>query len=137
MQKTLFHGTPDKDFDPTAVNPRVGQYDLCLADDQAIAEMYAEDRAEGEGGAVFAVTVEWSRLADEEEAEAIICDVYGIDDLGDAFIFEYLDDPSVMDAIVAQGFDGVEFLDQSPGCFESHDTVRIYKSDCVAGWEQI
>ena len=133
MQKTLFHGTPDKDFNPTTNNPEAGQFDLCLTDERAVAEAYADDRSNGDGGHVYAVTVSYRSLADEEEAKEIVREVYGIDSL-DMWLFEYLDDPEVMDAVLEAGFDGVEFVDQSPVDYAEHDTVRIYRADCVAGY---
>jgi len=135
MQKTLFHGTPDTDFNPTTTNPEVEQYDLCLTDERAVAEAYAKDRsAYGETGHVYAVTVEYDELADEGEAEEIVREVYGIDSLN-MWLFEYLDDPEVMDAVLEAGFDGVEFVDQSPVDYAEHDTVRIYRAGCVTDYE--
>jgi len=120
----MFHGS-DKDIDITQDNPHAGRQDLCLTDDEDIAAEYGDvihelDVDTGIGGSL--------NIADEEEARAIVCDVYGIDSL-DLWLFEALDDPEVMEAIVEAGFHGVDFVDQSPESFCEHDTLRLYSYD--------
>ena len=138
--ETYFHGTCDKDFDATSKNPKVDCFDLCLTGDKAIAQMYAEDRADGSGDdQIFAVTIDApaGSLADEEVATEIACDVWGVDSLTGFFLFEALDDPAVMEAILDAGFVGVEFVDQCPEAFEEHDTVRIYDASVVVGQKKV
>lgn len=136
--KTYYHGTDAKDFDPTTINPVAGRFDLCLTDEIEVAQAYAEDERSGDGERnVYAITVKryGMGLADEEEAEEIIKDLLGVDSL-DMWLFEYLDDPAVMEAIVSAGFGGVEFVDQSPIDYAEHDTVRLYCADAIIEWEE-
>ena len=137
-KRTYYHGTPDADFDPTEDNPEIGRFDLCLTDDEGVAEMYAKDRARCDDEArIFTVEIDQSvgYLADEEEATEIACEVWGVDSLN-VWLFEALDDPAVMEAIVEAGFIGVEFVDQCPGVYSEHDTVRIYDANAVIGCQE-
>ena len=136
--RTYYHGTPDAEFDATSDNPEVGRFDLCLTDDEDVAQQYAEDRSRGEEPRIYAVEIDQSvgYLADEEEATEIACEVWGVDSLN-VFLFEALDDPAVMEAIVEAGFIGVEFIDQCPGVYSEHDTVRIYDGDAVIGQDEL
>jgi len=119
----MFHGSDSEIEDLEAANPVAGRQDLCLTDDPDVASAYGSvvheiDIDNGIGGSL--------NIADEEEAKEIIVDMLPADSIGDGFLFEYLDDPEVMEAIVEAGFHGVDFLDQCPDVFESHDTIRLY-----------
>lgn len=119
--KTMYHGSA-KNFDVSQPNPSVGRQDLCLTDEEEVAEEYGET--------VFELKVDWGlggslKIADEEEAAEIARDVYGVSELV-GWLFESLDDPLVMEAIVEAGFHGVDFVDQSPESFGEHDTLRLF-----------
>ena len=138
--KTYYHGTDTDSFDPRGVNPEIGRFDLCLALEEEVAESYADDERSGDHGdkVVFVITVDHSEvsLADEEEATEIVKELYGIDSLG-MWLFEYLDCEEVITSVLDSGFDGVEFVDQSPIDYKEHDTVRLYRPDSIVSCERI
>lgn len=136
----MYHGTdyPIEEFELTE-NPHREGFDLCLTDCQAIAEMYAT-RFEGMGGDGVPTIIEMEiadglKIATEREAlEAI--GILDPEAMTISDIFHAID--GGRSAIIAAGFDGVEYRDCLPGTSEVFTCTRIYKEggvQIVDSWE--
>lgn len=135
----MFHGTdfPIEKFDLDSVNPSSGRFDICLTDDDGIAEMYAT-RFEGMGDGVPTIIefeIDGAKIADESTALEIL----GYDDIvsmNTSDVFHAIDEGR--DQIVAAGFDAVRYTDCLPGTADRFECVRVYSRDAVEivdSWE--
>lgn len=121
----MYHGTdyPIEEFDLTDVNPSTGAFDVCLTYSESIAKMYATRF--GMGGTVITFDLDAGlRIATKEEALQAL----GFDrpeEMTTSDTFHAID--SGRNALVAAGFDGVEYEDCLPGTADVFDCIRIYK----------
>lgn len=137
--KLMYHGTdfPIEDFNLSDVNPSSGDFDICLTDCDGIAEMYAT-RFEGMGDGVPTI-IELELASDlnictEEDAMRLL--ERDPEAMTSRDIFYAID--SNRAAIVAAGYDGVEYRDCLPGTADEFTCTRIYTRDAVEildSWE--
>ena len=126
----MYHGTdyPIEEFD-LSENPSSRCFDLCLTDDDSIAEMYAT-RWGGPESVPTIIEVELVgdlKIASFKEAMALIGECAEMMTTSDAF--HAVD--SNRAAFLAAGFDGVRYPDQLPGTAEVFECTRIYTEEKV------
>lgn len=125
-----FHGTPDKNFDPSAWNPSRGRFDLCLVPDRDVALGYAEEMG---GGHVVEFELKYS--PDPVWIALRALDKAGYDyswiDVDGPYVYLLFDEIEVQDILEEAGIYAIEYEDED-WSNKAHTCVRVFNPEALA-----
>lgn len=120
MGYTYYHGSQTQIVDITAST------DICLVDDHETAVDYAQH--EYDGGHLHTIAVDQAiEIADEDDLRRVAAKIMSFFDPEEPLFFA-ADDAQVRKALEAEGFDAVEYSDQTADGTGEHECLRVWST---------
>ena len=123
MGYTYYHGSQTQIVDVTASN------DICLVDDNETATDYAQ--RDTDGGHLHTINVDQAiEIADEDDLRRIAAEVMDFFDAEEPLFFA-ADRELVRKTLAAEGFDAVEYNDQTADGTGEHECLRVWNTSLL------
>lgn len=120
MGYTYYHGSQTQIVDITAST------DICLVDDHETAVDYAQH--EYDGGNLHTIAVDQAiEIADEDDLRRVAAKIMSFFDPEEPLFFA-ADDAQVRKALEVEGFDAVEYADQTADGTGEHECLRVWNT---------